>query len=123
MDYVSLIKDTDANARALRALIPDAFSAFAGLSRAAQAPGVLDAKTKEVLALAISVAIRCDACIGYHARGALRAGASREEVAEALGVAIQMGGGPSVNYASSALQAFDQFKSAAAPSDGVAPGV
>ena len=122
MDYVSLIKDTDANARELRALIPDTFNAFSGLSRAVHAPGVMDAKTKEVLALAISVAIRCDACIGYHARGALRAGASREEVAEALGVAIQMGGGPSVNYASSALHAYDQFKGATPARDRTTTG-
>ncbi|MGD9965750.1 MAG: carboxymuconolactone decarboxylase family protein [Hyphomonadaceae bacterium] len=111
--YASLIKDTDACASELRNLIPEAFTAFGALSRAAQAEGVLDGRTKELLALAISVAIRCDACIAYHARGALRAGASRQEVAEALGVAIQMGGGPSVNYGSHALRAYDEFEKVA----------
>ena len=112
-DYRALIKETDACAVELKKLIPEAFTAFGALSRAAQAPGVLDRKTKELLALAISVAVRCDPCIAYHARGALRAGVSREEIAEALGVAIQMGGGPSVNYASRALQAYDQLQGSA----------
>jgi len=108
-----LIKETDACAGELRKLIPGAFTAFGALSRTAQAPGALDAKTKELLALAISVAIRCDACIAYHARAVVRVGVTREEAAEALGVAIQMGGGPSVNYGAHALRAYDQFKSAA----------
>jgi AhpD family alkylhydroperoxidase len=109
MDYRSVIKDTDAAAGELRKLIPDTLSAFGALSRAAQTPGVLDGKTKELIALAISVATRCEACIAYHARGALRVGAARQEIAEALAVAIQMGGGPSLNYAAHALEAYDQF--------------
>ena len=68
---------------------------------------------KELLALAISVAIRCDGCVAYHTRGAARTGATRLEVAETLGVAIQMGGGPSMNYAADALRAFDQFNAKA----------
>jgi len=67
------------------------------------------------VALAIAVATRCDGCIGYHARGAVRAGASRQEVAEILAVTIQMGGGPSVNYAADALRAFDQWAPPPAP--------
>lgn len=114
LDYRSVIKDTDAAAAELRKLVPDTLSAFGALSRAAQTPGALDGKTKELIALAISVATRCDACIAYHARGALRAGAAREEIAEMLAVAIQMGGGPSLNYAAQALSAFDQFHAAAA---------
>jgi len=109
-DYRARIAEIDGYAIALRALIPDTLTGFGAMSKAAQAPGALDRKTKELLALAIGVAIRCDGCIGYHARGAQRTGASRQEVAEALGVAIQMGGGPSVNYAADALRAFDQFQ-------------
>lgn len=114
LDYRSVIKDTDASAAELRKLIPDTMASFGSLSRAAQTPGLLDGKTKELIALAISVATRCDACVAYHARGVFRAGAAREEVAEMLAVAIQMGGGPSVNYAAHALSAFDQFRGAAA---------
>jgi AhpD family alkylhydroperoxidase len=114
LDYRSVIKDTDAAAAELRKLIPETLTAFGALSRAAQTPGVLDGKTKELIALAISVATRCDACIAYHARGAFRTGAAREEIAEMLAVAIQMGGGPSLNYAAQALSAYDQFHAAAA---------
>jgi len=109
-DYRARIAEIDEYAVELRALIPDSLAAFGALSKAAQSAGALDKKTKELLALAIGVAIRCDGCIGYHARGAQRTGARRQEVAEALAVAIQMGGGPSVNYAADALRAFDQFQ-------------
>lgn len=109
LDYRMVIKDTDAAAAELRKLAPDTMAAFGALSRAAQAPGALDGKTKELIALAISVATRCDACIAYHARGASRMGVTREEIAEMLGVAIQMGGGPSLNYAAQTLAAYDQF--------------
>jgi AhpD family alkylhydroperoxidase len=107
--YAELIKDTDAYAIQLRELIPETLAAFGALSRAAQTPGALDRKTKELIALALAVGGRCDACIAYHARGAGRAGANRQEVAEALGVAVQMGGGPAVNYAAGALRAFDEL--------------
>jgi AhpD family alkylhydroperoxidase len=118
--YGEMIKDVDAYAIQLKGVIPDTISAFTQLSRAAQAPGALDRKTKELIALSIAVSGRCDACIGYHARGAGRAGATRQEVAEALGVAIQMGGGPSVNYAADALRAFDQLSPAPAIESGAA---
>jgi AhpD family alkylhydroperoxidase len=114
-DYAARIAEIDEYSTELRKLIPDTLSGFGALSRAAQSPGALDKKTKELLALVISVAIRCEGCVAYHARGALRTGASRQEVAEALGVAIQMGGGPSVNYAADALRAFDQFEAQASP--------
>jgi AhpD family alkylhydroperoxidase len=103
------IREVDAYAIELRGLIPDTLQAFGGLARAAQTPGVLDRKVKELIALAIAVSVRCDACIAYHARGAARAGATRKEVAEAIGVAVQMGGGPALNYGAEALGAFDEL--------------
>ncbi|MBL8547846.1 MAG: carboxymuconolactone decarboxylase family protein [Hyphomonadaceae bacterium] len=112
-DYAKRIAEIDEYAIELRKLAPETVSAFGNLSKAAQSAGALDKKTKELLALAISVAIRCEGCIAYHARGARRTGATRQEVAETLGVAIQMGGGPSMNYAADALRAFDQFEPAA----------
>jgi len=109
--FGEIIKDVDAYALELRALIPDTMKAFGDISRAAQKPAALDRKIKELMALAIAVSGKCDACIAYHARGAGRAGASRQEIAESLAVAIQMGGGPAVNYATDALRAFDEFAS------------
>ncbi|MBI3437162.1 MAG: carboxymuconolactone decarboxylase family protein [Proteobacteria bacterium] len=108
-DYKARIAELDEYVLELKKLVPDAVAAFSTLSRSAQTPGTLDKKHKELLALAMAVAIHCDGCIAYHARGARRAGAERQEVAEALAVAIQMGGGPSLNYAADALRAYDQF--------------
>ncbi|MPM56953.1 hypothetical protein SDC9_103770 [bioreactor metagenome] len=69
----------------------------------------LDAKTKELIALAIGVATRCDGCIGFHAKALARLGATKAEVHETLGVAVYMGGGPSAMYAANAGAAFDEF--------------
>jgi AhpD family alkylhydroperoxidase len=93
----------------LRSNAPDVMKSFSGLAQAALKTEALDVKTKELIALAISVAIRCDDCIGFHAKAAFQQGATREEVAETLGMAIYMGAGPSAMYASHALEAFDQF--------------
>jgi AhpD family alkylhydroperoxidase len=68
-----------------------------------------------LIALGIAVAIRCDDCIGFHVKAALEHGATRAEVMETLGMAIYMGAGPSVMYATHALDAFEQFAAAAAP--------
>jgi AhpD family alkylhydroperoxidase len=107
--FGDIIKDVDAYALELRRLIPGTMKAFSEISRAAQQPGALDRKTKELMALAIAVSGQCDACIAYHARGAGKAGARRQEIAETLAVAIQMGGGPAVNCATDALRAFDEL--------------
>ena len=96
----------------LRGGAPEVMKAFSAVAQAALAPKALDTKTKELIALAIAVAIRCDDCIAFHAQAAVEQGASREEVLEALGMAIYMGAGPSVMYASHALGAFAQFKGA-----------
>jgi AhpD family alkylhydroperoxidase len=108
--FSETIREHDAFAEELRALIPDTFQAFGGLSREAQAPGALDHKFKELIALAIAVSVRCDACVPYHARAAARAGATRNEVAEALGVALQMRGEPALSHGAEALSAFDEFR-------------
>jgi alkylhydroperoxidase/carboxymuconolactone decarboxylase family protein YurZ len=63
------------------------------------------------------IALRCDDCIAFHVKAALQQGASRTEVTEALGMAIYMGAGPSVMYASHALDAFEQFAQPAKAAD------
>lgn len=99
-------------ARELRHLIPDVYKGFASLHAAALAPGVLDAKTKELIALAIAVSSQCDGCIASHARGAAKQGATEEEVADMLGVAILMTGGPGTVYGPRALASFREFRDA-----------
>lgn len=94
----------------LRAATPEVMKNFSAMSQAALKTEALDTKTKELIALAIGVAIRCDDCIGFHAKAAAKLGATRDEIAETLGLAIYMGAGPSAMYASHAMEAFDQFK-------------
>lgn len=110
IDYAERIAELDQHWIELRDLVPDAMRGFAALTKAAQTPGALDRKTKETIALALAVATHCEGCIAYHARAAVRTGVTQQEVTEALAVAIQMGGGPSANYAADALRAFDQFR-------------
>ncbi len=93
----------------LRASTPEVMKAFNELGRAALEAGALDAKTKELIAMALSVAVRCDPCIGFHAKSLVRLGATRQELDEMLAVATYMGGGPSLMYAVSATAAFDEF--------------
>jgi AhpD family alkylhydroperoxidase len=105
---------TELNAllRNLRTGTPDVMKAFSAIAQAALAPKALDGKAKELIALGIAVAIRCDDCIAFHAKAAVERGASRDEILETLGMAIYMGAGPSVMYASHALEAFSQFAAA-----------
>lgn len=98
-------------ARELRQHIPEVMKAFSGLASAVMAPGALDIKTKELMALALAVSHRCDGCIASHARGAAKHGASEAEVAEAIGVAVLMTGGPATVYGPRALSAFVDYKS------------
>ena len=105
--------ELSAQLRTLRSGSPEVMKAFSGLAQAALAPKALDFKTKELIALGIAVAIRCDDCIGFHVKAAMDQGASRAEVLETLGMAVYMGAGPSVMYASHALDAFEQFKNVA----------
>jgi AhpD family alkylhydroperoxidase len=93
----------------LRTDLPDTMRAFGAMASAATAPGALDTKTKELIALALGVAGHCDGCIGFHMKALIRAGASRAEISEALGMAIYMGGGPSLMYAAEALGAYEEL--------------
>ncbi len=93
----------------LRGGAGDVMKGFSAIAQAALKPGTLDVKTKELIALAISVAVRCDDCIAFHAKAAVERGASRDEILETLGMAIYMGAGPSAMYASHAHGAATQF--------------
>jgi AhpD family alkylhydroperoxidase len=108
-DWQQVTQKVTMQMRNLRADAPQVMQAFASLASAALAEKALDAKTKELIALGIAVAVRCDDCIGFHVKAALARGASKAEVAETLGMAIYMGAGPSVMYATHALEAFAEF--------------
>ena len=113
MSYKEKFSETRNNLRNLRKTIPETFAGFVSLEQAASPDGALSHKDKELIALGISVALRCEDCIISHAGACHRAGCTREEVAEALGTAIQMSGGPGLMYASKALAAFDELSGAA----------
>lgn len=100
--------------RELRAKTPDVMKTFAASAQTALKPGALDTKTKELIALAISIAVRCDDCIAFHAKAAVDQHASEAEVLETIGMAVYMGAGPSVMYASHAYQAYSGFAEIAA---------
>lgn len=109
LDWKTFTNELSGGLRELRSGTPEVMKGFSSIAQAALKADALDAKTKELIALAISVAVRCDDCIGFHAQAAYGSGASREEVLETLGMAIYMGAGPSVMYAGHAIEAFDQF--------------
>ena len=108
-DWNDVASSLSSAMKPLRGGAPDTMTAFSALAKAALEPKALDTKTKELIALAISVATRCDGCIAFHAQAAVKMGATRDEVMETMGMAIYMGAGPSVMYAAQALEAFDQF--------------
>ena len=113
-NFPELTQTVSARLAPLRASTPEVMKAFSELGRAATADGALDKKTKELIALAVSVAARCDPCIGFHTQALAKLGATKQEVAETLGVTTYMGGGPSVMYAASAAAAFDEALAAVA---------
>jgi len=113
--YRDLTQSISAGLSTLRTTTPEVMKNFNDLGKSATASGVLDAKTKELIALALSVAARCDPCIGFHAKALIKLGATRQEVDETLGVTTYMGGGPSLMYAANAIAAFEEFARAAAP--------
>jgi AhpD family alkylhydroperoxidase len=99
--------------RQLRAAIPGVYQGYRALDQAAMADGALPARTKELIALAIAVTRECDGCIAAHARSAHRRGVTAQEVAEAIGVAILMNGGPGTVWGPRAYAAFNEYAAGA----------
>jgi AhpD family alkylhydroperoxidase len=108
-DWKNLIADLSTPLRDLREGAPDVMKGFSAIAQAALKANALDTKTKELIALAIGVATRCDDCIAFHTKAAALQGATREEILETLGMAVYMGAGPSVMYAAHALDAYGQL--------------
>lgn len=110
--FTKAADDVVAGIGLIREGAPATMKAFGSLALAATAPNALDTKTKELMALAISIAVRCGGCVAYHTRAALKAGAIREEIAETVALAVYMGGGPAAVYGADALRAFDEYRGA-----------
>lgn len=108
-DWPAMAAELSSAIKEVRLGSPEVMKHFSAMATAATAGGALDTKTKELLAIGIAVAIRCDGCIAFHAKAAMQHGATREEIMETMGLAIYMGAGPSLMYASQAVEAYDQF--------------
>jgi AhpD family alkylhydroperoxidase len=107
-----VLEDIAGPYRELRDLVPDVLSGYAAVHKGAMGDGQLTARMKELIALAIAITRECDGCIASHARSAARRGATVEEVAETIGVAILMNGGPATVWGPRALAAFHEFSGA-----------
>lgn len=106
--YGAITADMNKQLGKLRKEIPEIMTSFASLAQAAGKDGALDKKTKELIAMALGIANHCPACLGFHAQALVKLQTSREEFVEMLGMAIYMGGGPSLMYAAQALSAFEE---------------
>ncbi len=89
---------------------PELMQGFGMLHKASSSDGALTKKEKEILAVAIAIVIHCEGCIACHVKDALDAGATHNQIVEAIGVAILMGGGPSLVYGTMALEAVKEFE-------------
>lgn len=112
-DFPQYRKDLQGQMGKLRQQAPELMAGFGKLHESAMKPAALSLKQKELIALGIGIATRCDGCIAFHTHEALTAGAARDEIVETIGVAVLMGGGPSVMYASHAMEALEQFEAGA----------
>lgn len=113
MTHPERLKQVQGATARLAAVIPGTYKAFGALHEASGKDGALSAKVKELMALAISICVRCDGCIAHHVQRSLRLGATREEIAETISVAVTMGGGPSTVYGADAWRAMEEFEQSA----------
>lgn len=109
-NYHHITGDISNSMAKLRRELPGVMQGFGELAKQATQDGALDSKTKELIALALGIAAHCDGCIGFHSQALVKLGTSREELLETLGMAIYMGGGPSLMYAAEALDAFEEYQ-------------
>ncbi len=109
MNWQTFMDDIMSDIDTLAKQVPDTARLYADMGKAAKKDGALSEKTKEIMALGIAIATRCDSCIGFHVKSLVRLGTTRDELCEAAAMAIYMGGGPSYAYAAKALAAYDTF--------------
>ncbi|MDN0077719.1 carboxymuconolactone decarboxylase family protein [Crenobacter sp. SG2303] len=109
LDYLAHTQGISKQLAVLRNDQPELMNSFNDMAKAATKDGALNRKTKELIALALGVAARCDGCIGFHVQALVRLGVTKAELEEALGMAVYMGGGPSLMYAANAMAAFEEF--------------
>ncbi|MDD3677119.1 MAG: carboxymuconolactone decarboxylase family protein [Thauera propionica] len=107
--FVQITTDVSKALATLRKETPETMQGFSAMAKGALQDGVLSELQKELIALAIAVTQRCDACVGFHIKALIRLGASREQIMETLGVCTYMGGGPALMYAAEAVRAYEEL--------------
>lgn len=105
MDWDAYRKQLMAGIGDLKQLSPDTVAGYITASGAGAKTNHLDAKTRELISLAVAVTTRCDGCIAVHGKAAIEHGATEEEIAEALGVAIALNAGAALTYSARVLDA------------------
>jgi AhpD family alkylhydroperoxidase len=106
-NHGALIPELNQGMAALRQTQPDVMQAFTQMAKAAMAPGAIDAKHKELIALAIGITQHCSGCIGFHVKALHRLGCTRAELDEMLAICTYMGGGPALMYAAETIKAWE----------------
>ena len=112
-DHSTLIHSINQNLAPFRKSQPDAMQAFGALSKAAMAEGAINAKNKELIALAIGVTQHCSGCIGFHVKALVKLHCTRAELEEMLAICVYMGGGPALMYTAEVLAAWDSMSAVA----------
>ena len=108
-EHTKLVNDINHNLAILRKSQPEAMQGFGQLARASLAAGAIDAKTKELIALAIGVTQHCSGCVGFHVKALVKLGCTRAELDEMLAICVYMGGGPALMYAAEVIAAWDSM--------------
>ncbi|TAH41673.1 MAG: carboxymuconolactone decarboxylase family protein [Betaproteobacteria bacterium] len=107
--FVQITTDVSRALGTLRKEIPDTMQGFSGMAKGALQNGAMTELQKELIALAIAVTQRCDACVGFHVKALIRLGVTRDQFMETLGVCTYMGGGPALMYAAEAVRAYEEM--------------
>ena len=108
-DHAALTQNINKALKSFRQSQAPVMQGFAQLSQAALADGAIDAKTKELIALAIGVTQKCSGCIGFHVQALHKLGATRAELDEMLGLCVYMGGGPALMCCAEAIDAWEKL--------------
>jgi len=112
MDAEKILADLNQGSTKFARALPKVYRSFREMAAVINSDGRLSVKQKELIAVGIAVSIRCHYCVARHLKNALEAGASRDEIAEAISVAVLMGGGSALTYAAEAMNVLDQLSPA-----------
>jgi AhpD family alkylhydroperoxidase len=118
LDWNEYMKELSTTIGDMASVSPDIVKGYQTISGAGKKTGKLDEKTRQLISLAVAVTTRCDGCITFHTDAAIKSGATKEEIVEALGVAIGMNAGAALVYSARVLDAYAQKTEAAQAAKG-----